>query len=222
MSLSTPATFPGIARWLAHFGGGERATIPKNSIPMVFAALAAAGLLSGCATDDPPGNPTAAASSETVAPDHNPVTDAPVYVPYSPPSQLFTMSVPEGWAQTNDSSATAFTDEVNAVRIEIKPFLDVLTPDVVRREDLPSIESASPGYHLGAVSVVQRKAGPVILATYQVASTPNEVTGTSGTDTVERYSFWRDGHEVVLTLSGPLAADNVDRWRTITDSLQWQ
>jgi hypothetical protein len=135
---------------------------------------------------------------------------------------LFTVSVPEGWAQTNDGSATVFTDKLNAVRIEINPFLDTLTPDVVRREELPQIQSASPGYHFRAVSVVQRKAGPVILATYQVASTPNEVTGKAGVDAVERYSFWRDGHEVILTLSGPVGADNVDPWRTITDSLRWQ
>jgi hypothetical protein len=194
---------------------------------MLFAALATAGLLTGCGTaaDSPPGTPTAAVSSETVAPEHNPVGDIPdtqAYVPYSPPSQLFTVSVPEGWAQTNDASATVFTDKLNAVRIEINPFLDTLTPDVVRREELPQIQSASPGYHFGAVSVVQRKAGPVILATYQVDSTPNVVTGKTSVDAVERYSFWRDGHEVILTLSGPVGADNVDPWRTITDSLRWQ
>ncbi|MCW2591611.1 MAG: hypothetical protein JWQ86_4038, partial [Mycobacterium sp.] len=117
---------------------------------------------------------------------------------------------------------TVFTDKLNAVRIEINPFLDTLTPDVVRREELPAIQAASPGYRFGAVSVVQRQAGPVILATYQVDSTPNEVTGKRGVDAVERYSFWSDGHEVVLTLSGPVGADNVDPWRTITDSLQWR
>jgi hypothetical protein len=202
-------------------------TIPKNSVPMLFAVLATAGLLTGCgtATDNPAGTPTAAVRSATVAPEHNPVGDIPdtqVYVPYSPPSQLFTVSVPEGWAKINDGPATEFTDKLNAVRIEINPFLDTLTPDVVRREELPQIQSASSGYHFGAVSVVQRKAGPVILATYQVASTPNEVTGKTGVDAVERYSYWRDGHEVILTLSGPVGADNVDPWRTITDSLRWQ
>jgi hypothetical protein len=195
---------------------------------MLFVALVTAGLLTGCganATNSPSDTPTAAGGSETVAPEHNPVGDIPdtqVYVPYSPPSQLFIVSVPEGWAQTNDGAATVFTDKLNAVRIEINPFLDTLTPDVVRQEELPAIQAASPGYHFGAVSVVQRKAGPVILATYQVASTPNEVTGKRGVDAVERYSFWRDGHEVVLTLSGPVGADNVDPWRTITDSLQWR
>ncbi|MGH3639125.1 MAG: hypothetical protein ACRDUX_08855, partial [Mycobacterium sp.] len=73
----------------------------------------------------------------------------------------------------------------------------------------------------GALSVVQRRSGPVILATYQATSAPNEVIAKSGVDSVERYVFWRDAHEVIVTLSGPLDADNVDPWRTITDSLQW-
>jgi hypothetical protein len=48
------------------------------------------------------------------------------------------------------------------------------------------------------------------------------VTGKTGTDAIERYEFWRDGREVILTLSGPVGADNVDPWRTITESLQWR
>jgi hypothetical protein len=41
-------------------------------------------------------------------------------------------------------------------------------------------------------------------------------------ESVERYAFWHAGQQVVLTLSGPRGADNVDPWRTITDSLRWQ
>jgi hypothetical protein len=40
-------------------------------------------------------------------------------------------------------------------------------------------------------------------------------------DDVERYEFWRGDHEVVLTLSAPHGADNVDPWRTVTDSFRW-
>ena len=41
-------------------------------------------------------------------------------------------------------------------------------------------------------------------------------------DAVERYEFWKAGTEVVLTLSGPQGADNVDPWRIVTDSFGWQ
>jgi hypothetical protein len=47
------------------------------------------------------------------------------------------------------------------------------------------------------------------------------VTGKVGQDAVERYVFFHRGHEVILTLSGPQKADNVDPWRIISNSLAW-
>ena len=49
----------------------------------------------------------------------------------------------------------------------------------------------------------------MIVITYQGTSALNPVTGKTGTDAFERYDYWRNGHEVVLTLSGPAGADNV-------------
>ena len=71
------------------------------------------------------------------------------------------------------------------------------------------------------IEMVKRKGGEAVLATYNVASPSNPVTGKAGTDYVQRYSFWHPGREVILTLSGPVGADNVDPWQTITDSFQW-
>ena len=38
---------------------------------------------------------------------------------------------------------------------------------------------------------------------------------------VKRFELWRDGKTVVLTVSGPVGADNVDPWRIVTDSFTW-
>jgi hypothetical protein len=195
---------------------------------IVVAAVAIVAVLAGCgasATSTGSGASTASAASGTAAPENNSAGDIPdtqVFVPFTPTTKLFTVSVPEGWAQTTGGVATVFTDKLNVVRIEMRPALAPLTPDTIRQQELPAIQSSSPGYRFGAISVVQRKSGPVFMVTYQAMSPPNEVTGKSGVDAVERYEFWRAGHEAILTLSGPLGADNVDPWRTITDSLQWQ
>jgi hypothetical protein len=200
----------------------------RNLASIVVAAVAIVAVLAGCgasATSTSSGASTASAASGTAAPDNNSAGDIPdtqVFVPFTPATKLFTVSVPEGWAQTTDGVATVFTDKLNAVRIEMRPALAPLTPDTIRQQELPAIQSSSPGYRFGAISVVQRKSGPAFMVTYQATSPPNEVTGKSGVDAVERYEFWRNGHEAILTLSGPLGADNVDPWRTITDSLQWQ
>jgi hypothetical protein len=71
------------------------------------------------------------------------------------------------------------------------------------------------------VTTVNRKAGPAVLIRYSANSPIDPVTGKSVVDSVERYEFWRNGQEVILTLAGPQGADNVDPWRTVTDSFRW-
>ena len=48
------------------------------------------------------------------------------------------------------------------------------------------------------------------------------VTGKVRRNAVERYVFFHGGRDVVLTLSGPAGADNVDPWKLVTDSLRWK
>ena len=71
------------------------------------------------------------------------------------------------------------------------------------------------------MTTVKRHAGPAIRITYLADAPPNPVTGKRGTDAVERYVFFHNGREAVLTLSGPKGADNVDPWRIVTDSVRW-
>lgn len=154
----------------------------------------------------------------------NPAGDIPdnqVYVPFTPPAGVFTVSVPEGWSRSSDGVATIFTDKSNTVRIDTIARSSAPTVASATSEDLPALASTTPGYVPGTVDTVLRASGAAVLVTYHAASAVNPVTGKSVTDAVERYEFWRNGHEVILTLSGPVGADNVDPWRTVTDSLQW-
>jgi len=75
---------------------------------------------------------------------------------------------------------------------------------------------------MGKASTVVRQAGTAILLTYQGDSTPDEVTGKVVRDAFERYTFYRAGKRIDLTLSGPTTADNVDPWKIVSDSLRWK
>lgn len=187
-----------------------------------LAAALASGACGSNATTPISGAHSADASAvPTTAAEDNPIGDIPdtqVYVPFAAADGSFTLSVPEGWAQTSDGTAVTFTDKLNTVRIDARPADSAPSPESVKRGELSSVKTSS-GF---TVEEVKRSAGDAVLATYQAASAPNPVTGKAGTDAVERYSFWRAGQEVILTLSGPVGADNVDPWRTITDSLQWR
>jgi hypothetical protein len=168
--------------------------------------------------------PAAASAPNPNAPEVNPAGDIPdnqVFVPFNPPATTFEVSVPQGWARSSDSKATTFTDNFNSVRIEGRPLSGAPSVESVRAEDVPALQSSVPGFALGDVRVVKRSSGPAVLLTYTATSPPSAVTGKSVTEAVERYAFWRGGEEVVLTLSGPQGADNVDPWRKITDSLRW-
>ncbi|RDH78579.1 hypothetical protein DVS77_10830 [Mycolicibacterium moriokaense] len=187
--------------------------------------VAAALPLSACgshATTSTPGAQSNGTATATTPAENNPIGDIPdtqVYVPFVAPDGSFSLSVPEGWARTVDGTAVTFTDKLNSVRIDQRPAVTAPTPDSVRRDELSSVKTTDGKV---AVQVVTRNAGDAVLATYRAAAPPNPVTGKAEIDDVERYSFWRPGQEAILTLSGPVGADNVDPWRTITDSFRWR
>jgi len=170
------------------------------------------------AGQSPPGSRSAAAETNP----SGDIPDSQVYVPYSPSGGLFTIKVPEGWARTQDGTAVVFSDKLNSVRADVGA-VDRRSEHRLRAGPGTSkIKAGAQGFFSpGNVTAVGRKAGQAILITYRASSAPNPVTGKVVTDAVERYEFWKVGHEVVLSLSGPVSADNVDPWRIITDSLRW-
>ena len=69
---------------------------------------------------------------------------------------------------------------------------------------------------------MQRSAGTAVRTVYRVDGPADPVTGKTVNDDVETYTFWRNGRQVTLRLSGPHGADNVDPWKIVTDSFAWQ
>jgi hypothetical protein len=170
--------------------------------------------------------PSSSSPSSPPAPAHetNPPGDIPdtqVYVPWSPSGGGFTVKVPEGWSRTTQGSATVFADKFNSVRIESLTAAKAPTTQSVRSTDIPAIQGKSTGFALRQVTVVQRKGGSPVMAEYIADSAPDQVTGKSVQLDVQRYAFFKSGKEVVLTLSGAVNADNVDPWKTVTDSFRW-
>lgn len=152
----------------------------------------------------------------------NPPGDIPdnqAFVPYA--GAGFTVTIPEGWARSSAGSSVVFSDKYNSIKISSAPAAQAPTPATVQAVDLPKIKAASQGYVAGTVATVQRTAGPAVLATYHAYSAVNPVTGKVADEAVERYTFWRAGKSVTLTLAAPVGSDNVDPWRKVTDSFTW-
>lgn len=183
---------------------------------MIVAGCGSSSSGSSSSSSSSPPNPN--------APEHTPPGDIPdnqAFVAYLPPGAGYSVKVPEGWSRTAAGGAVSFTDKLNTVRLERATATAAPTVASVRNTVLPRLARAEQGFRAGTITVVRRRAGRALRITYTARSRPDPVTGKSRADAVERYVFFHNGREAVVTLSGPKGADNVDPWRTITDSLRW-
>jgi hypothetical protein len=157
----------------------------------------------------------------------NPPGDIPdnqVYVAYRPAGGFtgFTVKVPEGWARTGQGATTVFTDKLNTVRVTTATASAAPTVGSVTNAIAPQLKTQVAKFAGPKVTEVTRHAGRVVRLTYRGDSARDPVTGKVVRDAFERYAFYRQGHEVDLTLSGPVNADNVDPWKIVSDSVRWQ
>lgn len=150
------------------------------------------------------------------------IPDNQAFVPFSPKSGRYTVTVPEGWARTEIGPATSFTDKLNTIRMEASIAPAAPSTATSLADELPILKVDEQHVSAAKSSRVTRKAGAAILLTYQRDGAPNPVTGKVVREAVERYEFWRKGTQVSLTLSGPVGADNVDPWRIVSDSFTWR
>jgi len=170
------------------------------------------------ATSAPAATSPAAGGTETPPPGDIPDTTA--YVAYRPGSGQYEVKVPEGWARIASPAGVSFTDKLNTITIRTAP---AAAPTVAsaRAGEVPAIQRSLRGFTLSGLGVVSRPAGSVVLIRYSADSQPDPVTGKVYRDAFERYEFFRNGTEAVVTLAGPSGADNVDPWRTVTGSFRW-
>jgi hypothetical protein len=190
---------------------------------LALAALSAVlALTAGCESKEQPDEaPSAAAQAPQEVDPPGDIPDNIAFVPYQPPAGRYEIKVPEGWARTQDRGATSFTDKLNTVRVETVAAPSAPTVDSARGTELPALQKGLQHFTMGKIDTVRRKAGVAVVITYLADSPVDPVTNKVVLDDVERYEFWKDGTEVILTLSGPHGADNVDPWRTVSDSFRW-
>jgi hypothetical protein len=177
--------------------------------------LAAACGSSGSGKTGAP-NPNA---TEVVPPGDIP--DNQVFVPYAPAGAGYALKYPEGWLQQHADGATTFTHDFNRIAVSSSPSPSAPATATVQRTDVPTLRS-TPGFVLVRVDTVPRTAGRAIRIVYRTTSTPDPVTLKRVALDAERYLFWHNGKLVTVTFETPHGSDNVDAWRTITNSLVWR
>ncbi len=202
---------------------------------VVVSSLALTAVLAACGSSKTaaPANATGGAANggTTVAGAPNPnakeqlppgdIPDNQVFVPYTPATGGYSMSYPQGWAKREGAGTTAFTQNFNSITVATTKTTSAPTITSARSTATSQLGSV-PGFHLTTVDLVTRASGPAIRVVYSATSPTDAVTGKSVTLDVERYLFWHNGTLVTITLSSPKGSDNVDPWKTVTNSLVWK
>jgi hypothetical protein len=195
----------------------------KRAALAAGAAIVAIGA-AGCGASSSSNPGQVAKPANPNAPEVNAAGDIPdnqAFVRYTPPGQGFSVKVPEGWSRSASGGAVTFTDKLNAIRIESAPAPAAMSVRAARQTEVPKLAASTKGFGRATVDTVSRTAGSAVRISYLATANSNAVTGKAGQDAVERYVFFHNGRDAILTLSGPKGADNVDPWKIVTDSVTW-
>jgi hypothetical protein len=149
------------------------------------------------------------------------IPDNQVFVVYSPASGGYSIQYPQGWPQRVSGRTSTFSQNFNRIEITTTKSSTRRTEASARTSDVPKLRALA-GFKLVKIDSVKRAAGDAIRIAYAAASTTDPVTGKRVALDVERYLFWHNGTLASITLSSPKGSDNVDPWKTVTDSLAWK
>jgi hypothetical protein len=166
----------------------------------------------------------AVAAQQPVAPETNPPGDIPdnqAFVAYDAAGG-FSVKVPEGWSRQVTPNSAEFTDKLNTIRVAWASAASAPTVASVQSADVPKLQASEAAFKLSGVSAATLPAGPAVLVKYQENSAPNSVTGKQYRLDVLRYTVFKNGTRLDLTLLSPVGADNVDPWKIVTQSLTWK
>lgn len=206
--VSTPAGSPA-----GQAGPATPAAGPASGAPTPTAGAAATVLPTGT------GGPAPGPAATEVNPAGD-IPDTQSYVAYRVPGQSVQLRVPEGWSRSTTTLGTTFSDKLNRIGVRVTRVGQAPTAASVGAATSRQLASSVAKYQPGPVSTVQRAGGQAVLSTYTGDSAPDPVTSKVVRDAFERYTFWRAGVEVDLTLAGPSNADNVDPWRIVSNSVR--
>lgn len=191
----------------------------KNALIISSLALGMAAVMAGPMAAGP-----ATVRETAVAPEKNPPGDIPdsqVFVEYK--STLgFAMKVPEGWARVDRADGARFSDKYNIIDVVVSKADQAPSAAVAKTREAAELEKGGHAVKIKAVKDVKLKSGPAVLISYASNSDPNAVTNKQIRLEHDRYLMFRNGTLVTLDLSAPLGADNVDQWRLMSNSFQWQ
>jgi hypothetical protein len=223
--LRLPALIGAAALALSACGGagssGSPAADRTSSSSPTPSATSSSPATSPSASAPPTSAP--ARTEKPVPAENNPPGDIPdnlAFVGFSSKAGRYSFTHPEGWARTMHGVQVQFTDKLNGVRVDSTAATTTPTVSSARSQEVPRLRSAVPAFELRSVSTVSLPAGRGVHIVFRRNSDPDQVTGKVYRDEDEEYLVYSHGRLVRMDLFGPVGADNVDAYRTMSQSLR--
>lgn len=159
-----------------------------------------------------------------IEPEQNPPGDIPdnqAFVPYTSADGGYSISMPEGWARTEDGPNVRFSDKLHTFAVEVSCAAAAATVESVKRSEAPLLARHIPAFELVDVAAINLQAGPAVLVRYRANSALDEVTGKHYRIDVERYEVFKGGKLAAISLAVPAGSDNVDVAQLVSQSFRW-
>ena len=149
------------------------------------------------------------------------IPDNQVFVPYALRRRpVVGRRCPKGGHGPTAATRWSFTDHYNSVTVAVGRRRRRRRPSTAAGTTGLADVASDPTFHLVDVQPVTRKAGRRgRWRRYEIGSAPNPVTGKKALLAVERYAFVHNGTTRRADAVGAKGADNVDPWKTVSDSL---
>ena len=148
------------------------------------------------------------------------IPDNQVFLTFHDKAAAYSISYPEGWAQTGSAGDVSFRDKNNIVHIAVGSGAQPTAASV--KADLAKERARAPSLQAGTPQPVALNAGKAFKVTYTTESAPNAVTGKRVKLTVDRYVLAKGGKRAIVDLGTPVGVDNVDAYRMMAQSFRWQ
>jgi hypothetical protein len=163
------------------------------------------------------------ASPATAAPvESNPPGDIPDtthYVTWSSPDGKVQFNHPEGWAQTSVTDGVRFSDKLNSVTLTTSTGAPPTVAGTQSRV-VPGLAAGGGAVQIMSLGTATLRAGNAVKLIWRVNSAPDPITGRVYRDEVVTYLVGSSNRVVRMDLSGAVGSDNVDPYRTMSDSLR--
>jgi hypothetical protein len=204
---------------------------------LVVSALIAMGLFAGCggggaspAASTSSGAPTEAGAasgqeaagvpSEELSAATGDIPDNQNFLLFHDLQAGYSVHYPEGWARGGAAGDVTFEEKANVIHITVRP--GPAPSEASAAAGVERMHRVDPTVRAQAPEQVTLGGQPAVKITYSRQSAADPVTGKRLPLIVDRYELGHNGKVAVLDLGTPVGVDNVDAYRLISDSFQWQ